>query len=315
MLDKKYELHFAPLQGLTDSPFRRLHASYFGGVDFYYTPFIRIERGLFRKRDLRDLAEEQMPNVIPQVLPGSADELKRLCEPILAKGVKRVDINIGCPFPPVMAHGRGAALINNPDDLADVLKGVSEMTDVEFSLKMRLGYSDTEQWRNSIAAINETPFRHVTMHARFARQQYKGECDREAFAQFVEECKHPVIYNGDVLSVGDVEEIIGRWPSLRGVMIGRGLLFDMDLAAKLRGVERPDFCGRFLQCHSELVAEARQRMSEDRQVADHMKPYWDYFFQNAGHRELKAIRKAKTSDIYCAAVSQLVRNAANASEG
>ena len=37
MLDQKYEIHFAPLQGLTDVSFRRLHAQLFGGVDFYYT--------------------------------------------------------------------------------------------------------------------------------------------------------------------------------------------------------------------------------------------------------------------------------------
>ena len=31
--------YFAPLEGLTDSIYRRLHHAYFGGVDRYYTPF------------------------------------------------------------------------------------------------------------------------------------------------------------------------------------------------------------------------------------------------------------------------------------
>lgn len=311
MLDSKYEIHFAPLQGLTDVSFRRLHSALYGGVDFYYTPFFRIERGLFRKRDLRDLAEDSLPNTVPQVLPGSADELKRLCEPALDKGIKRVDINIGCPFPPVMAHGRGAALINNPDRLEDVIKGVAEMaSDVEFSLKMRFGYDSTEQWKDVIDMINGVPFRHVTMHARYARQQYGGECDIEAFSEFYERCQHPVIYNGDLRTVADVEAIIAKFPNLRGVMIGRGLIADPSLALRLRGEESKDDKSILRELHDGLVADAQARMTEPRQVAEHMKPYWEYFCHEPErlHRELKAIKKSNTADKYIAAAAALFAN-------
>lgn len=308
MLDNKYEIHFAPLQGMTDASFRRLHSQYFGGVDFYYTPFIRIERGLFRKRDLRDLNEETLDNVVPQVLPGSAEELERLCEPIFAKGLKRVDVNIGCPFPPVMAHGRGAALINNPETLFDVLNGIAKLSpDTEFSLKMRLGYSDPDQWKAVVDAINATPLRHVVMHARIAKQQYRGECNLDAFGEFVEACKHPLIYNGDLLTVADVENVIGKWPTLRGVMIGRGLLADMALGQKLRGGSVPDFMSAFRQLHDGMMSDALARMTESRQVAEHMKPYWDYFCQDEQfRRELKAVRKARTADQYDAAAAALI---------
>ncbi len=308
MLDKNYEIHFAPLQGLTDVSFRRLHAQLFGGIDFYYTPFIRIERGLFRKRDLRDLADDTLENLVPQVLPDSAEELERLCEPILAKGIRRVDVNIGCPFPPVMAHGRGAALINNPDALAGVLTGVAKLSsDIEFSLKMRLGYSDPAQWESVIDSINDTPLRHVTMHARIAKQQYRGECDLEAFDRFFSKCKHPVIYNGDLLTVKNVEEAISKWPSLRGVMIGRGLLADMSLARKLRGEDVADFASSFRQLHDGMLSDAQSRMTESRQVAEHMKPYWDYFCKDeVFRRELKAVRKARTADQYEAASVPLI---------
>lgn len=314
LLDSKYEIHFAPLQGLTDVSFRRLHSALFGGVDFYYTPFLRIERGLFRKKDLRDLAEDQLPNLVPQVLPGSADELKRLCEPILAKGVKRVDVNIGCPFPPVMSHGRGAALINNPDTLADVLQGISSLaSEVEFSLKMRLGYSDPFQWENVIDAINATPLRHVTMHSRIAKQQYRGVCDTEAFDKFYARCSHPVIYNGDLLTSADVEAVVTRWPGIRGIMIGRGLLADLTLAAKLRGKQDVDFDMAFRQLHEGMLADAQARMTEPRQVAEHMKPYWDYFCQDESfRREVKAVRKSRTADQYIAAAAALINAIARA---
>lgn len=314
LLESKYEIHFAPLQGLTDASFRRLHSALFGGVDFYYTPFLRIERGLFRKKDLRDLAEDQLPNLVPQVLPGSADELKRLCEPILAKGGKRVDVNIGCPFPPVMSHGRGAALINNPDNLADVLQGMSSLSpQVEFSLKMRLGYSDPYQWENVIDAINATPLRHVTMHSRIAKQQYRGVCDTEAFDKFYTRCSHPVIYNGDLLTPADVEAVVTRWPGIRGIMIGRGLLADLALAARLRGKQDVDFEMAFRQLHEGMLADAQARMTEPRQVAEHMKPYWDFFCQDESfRREVKAVRKSRTADQYIAAAAALINAMARA---
>ncbi len=311
MLDSKYEIHFAPLQGLTDVSFRRLHASVYGGVDFYYTPFFRIERGLFRKRDLRDLADDELPNIVPQILPGSAEELKKLCEPARNKGCKRIDINIGCPFPPVMAHGRGSALINNPDKLEDVLHGVDEMSsEFEFSLKMRLGYDSTEQWKDVIDMINGTPFRHVTMHARYARQQYGGECCREAFAEFYERCAHPVVYNGDLLTEQDVMSIVTDFPNLRGVMIGRGLLTDRSLARRLRGMEPLDEKAALRELHDGIVVDAQARMTESRQVAEHMKPFWEYFCtdKEAHHRELKAIKKSNTADKYIAAAAALLNN-------
>lgn len=297
------------MQGLTDEPFRRLHAKYFGGVDFYYTPFIRIERGLFRKRDLRDLTAEQMSNVIPQILPSSAEELKHLCEPILEKGCKQIDVNVGCPFPPVMAHGRGAALLNNPDSFADVLKGIRELSnDISFSLKMRLGYSDSNQWQASIDAINDTPLAYVTMHARIAKQQYRGTCDMGAFGQFAAQCKHPLVYNGDILITEGAENVLRQWPNLQGLMIGRGLLGNLDLGRKLRGdvVDGQDFIARFKAFHEELFLAAKSRMTEDRQVAEHLKPYWDYFFQYADRKDLKAIRKSHKSDDYMAAVCALL---------
>ncbi len=307
MLDEKYEIHFAPLQGYTDVAFRRAHAKIYGGVDFYYTPFIRIERGVFRKRDMRDLADEEMENCVPQVLPGSGEELKRLCEPIVESGFKRVDINVGCPFPPVMAHGRGCALLNNPEKLIDILDAVRVFGgDVVFSLKMRFGYDDFTQWRDVIDAINETPLRHVAMHARVAKQQYRGECNWEEFDDFMGKCKLPVLYNGDIRTLEDAERVVGRWPNVRGVMIGRGLIADLAFAQKLRGNDVADERERFRNFHNELYSEAAGRMTEGRQVAEHMKPYWEYFCVGADRRVLKMIKKARTGEEYLGVVNSFL---------
>ena len=53
-----YVIHFAPLQGYTDSVYREAHAQIFGGVETYYTPFVRLEKTGFRNKELRDLVPE-----------------------------------------------------------------------------------------------------------------------------------------------------------------------------------------------------------------------------------------------------------------
>jgi len=303
MFDK--EIHLAPLQGLTDVVFRQLFQKYYGGADYCYTPFIRIERGEIRQRDLRELDADQLPNLVPQILPANAQEVVRLTEAIVDRGYKRVDINIGCPFPPIAAHGKGCVLFNYPDRIREILLAAQQLSEVEFSMKIRLGFTSCQQWEEVIDDINNTPLRHITVHARYGKQQYKGECDKEAFGQFLQACKHKVIYNGDLHTTADVENIEKQFPQIAGVMIGRGVLADMTLICKLRNAEIPT-TDVFRQYHSELVAAHIGHMSGDKQVLGKMKPYWEYLYPEAPKRMHKNIQKANKIDAYTSAVATLL---------
>ena len=55
------KLYAAPLQGFTEAPWRNLHQEVFGGIDAYYTPFVRMEKGEFRNKDVREIASENNP--------------------------------------------------------------------------------------------------------------------------------------------------------------------------------------------------------------------------------------------------------------
>lgn len=55
---KQMKLYAAPLQGFTEAPWRNLHQEVFGGIDAYYTPFVRMEKGEFRNKDVREIASE-----------------------------------------------------------------------------------------------------------------------------------------------------------------------------------------------------------------------------------------------------------------
>ena len=63
--------YFAPMEGLTDSVYRRLHHKYFPGVDRYYMPFFSptVHRQL-TQRESRELPETDSVSfaAVPQVL-------------------------------------------------------------------------------------------------------------------------------------------------------------------------------------------------------------------------------------------------------
>ena len=74
-----YAIHLAPLQGYTDWVYREAHARVFGGVDTYYTPFVRLEKDGFRNKELRDLAPEAnaSASLVPQMI--GTDVLILIC--------------------------------------------------------------------------------------------------------------------------------------------------------------------------------------------------------------------------------------------
>ena len=103
-------IYFAPLQGYTDDVYRRIHHKLAGGVEEYYTPFVRVEAGSIRSKDIRDINPENNKGipVVPQIIFCNSQEFEYLVDRVEALGYNRIDLNMGCPFPLQAKHGRGA---------------------------------------------------------------------------------------------------------------------------------------------------------------------------------------------------------------
>ena len=88
---ESYAVHFAPLQGYTDSVYREAHARVFGGVETYYTPFVRLEKSGFRNKELRDLAPEAntSASLVPQMIAASPEEFRRIAGLFRESGYRR----------------------------------------------------------------------------------------------------------------------------------------------------------------------------------------------------------------------------------
>lgn len=226
----------APLQGVTDARFRRQHYLLHGGVDCYFTPFLRWERQGVRPKDRRDVlptANQGVP-VVPQVIAANRDEFCHLCDFLQKLGWTAIDLNMGCPFPMQTGHGRGAGLLLHPDRVGGILQEMASRPEVSFSVKMRLGQQSVDEAFSLIPILNATPLHHVTLHPRLGVQQYSGSTDRESFAKFYALIQHPLVYNGDITSANQVYRLEKEFPDLEGVMIGRALVDCPDLARVIK---------------------------------------------------------------------------------
>ena len=163
---KKYKIHFAPVQGHTDWTYRNLHEKHFGSVDAYYTPFIRVEKGdSFRSRDMKDCDPElnTVQRLIPQVLGGDPMELDVSLEMLEERGYTGVDINMGCPFPMIARRGKGAGVLSDPKRVRELMEVVKEYPGMQCSVKMRLGWENPEECLSLLPVLNDTPLAAVIL--------------------------------------------------------------------------------------------------------------------------------------------------------
>lgn len=292
-------LSFAPLQGYTDLPYRRLHHDLIGGVDEYYAPFLRWEHGEVRRKELRDIDPEANAGIpsVPQVISGSRDEFARLCDAVQSLGWRRIDLNLGCPFPMQVHAGRGCGLLPRSEIVEEIIDEMRRRPEVSFSVKMRLGQSYPGESMRLLPLLNEAPLVHLTLHPRLGVQQYKGVADRQAFGQFYEACRAPLLYNGDINTREQAEAVMHDFPRLKGVMIGRGLL-----ATPWMFADAADPQSLLAQMHEQYYQYACSRYQGEAQILAHLRTFWEHPSVHLPAKSAKQIRKAKTLRDYCAAL-------------
>lgn len=157
-------IHLAPLQGYTEAAYRNAHAAVFGGVDVYHTPFVRIDRGEFRHKDVRDILPEnnRVPHLIPQLIASEMDKTERIIALFIEQGYREMDINLGCPFPMLAKRQCGSGMLPHPDKVEALLKQIEQYPDVSFSVKMRLGWEKPDECLTLLPLLNAAPLTEIT---------------------------------------------------------------------------------------------------------------------------------------------------------
>ncbi|MBR6805678.1 MAG: tRNA-dihydrouridine synthase family protein [Bacteroidaceae bacterium] len=301
----------APLQGFTEATWRNVHNETYGGIDTYITPFIRIEKGEIRNKDIRDTEKKNntVPHLIPQIIAATPDELLPIAEFIAKEGYCEADINMGCSFALQVRKQHGAGLLPHPEAVAALMKATGEMPEIKFSVKMRLGWDNKEEWRNILPILNDTPLTRITLHPRLGREQYRQPADREEFAHFYEECRHPLVYNGDLATLEEMNRTAEEFPRLEGLMVGRGLLGNPALGKEYkeqRNLSHGEKASMLADFHNKFYQAITPRLQGNTQILSKLKPYWEYLLPDMEKRDRKAIIKASTAEKYLAAVNSAI---------
>ncbi|MCF8714431.1 tRNA-dihydrouridine synthase family protein [Joostella atrarenae] len=308
----------SPLQGFTDFRFRNAFHHYFGGIDTFYAPYIRLNGKLKIKESYKkDLSPENNTTleVIPQVITNDPEEFLFVAKYVQSLGYKELNWNLGCPYPMVTKSGMGSGLICNPQRIDEVLHKAHNETDILVSMKMRMGYENAEEILDTFSILDQYPLKNIAIHARIGKQLYKGPVDLDAFEKCISSTKHKLYYNGDITSVAAFKAIEKRFPSIDHYMIGRGLIADPFLPSMIKNntTEYPaDRWSIFSEFHDTIYKQYDEYLSGPTPIKMKMLGFWEYFSQATSNpqKTYKAIKKAGNPIKYRQAVNMILNTEA-----
>ena len=286
-------IYFAPMEGLTDSIYRRLHHKYFPGVDRYYMPFLSptIHRTLTHKeqREL-PLAQSEAFTAVPQVLTKVAGDFLWAAQICADRGYEEVNLNLGCPSGTVVAKGKGSGMLRDLDGLDHFLDEIFQATPLPISVKTRLGMESGEEFRAILEVLNRYPIRELTIHPRVRKQFYAGCVDKEMFAYALHNSTNPLCFNGDLCSLEDIHRIQAQFPTVQAVMLGRGLIGDPGMLSGTSAHNLPAFMDELLTAYTEAFGSSRNAMFR-------LKENWHAIIPHYENSEKLFKRLRKTTDL------------------
>lgn len=297
------ELILAPLRGVTGLRFRQAFQAHLSGLDRAVAPFIATVQGPRVKPEiLRGVDPAAQPAglpLVPQVIGKDPAQLRVMLRAMKALGYADVDLNAGCPWPFVAKKGRGAGLLRDERVLGEMLAaGCEELGPGHFSVKVRLGLDDATLLPKRLPLIQSFPLRELCVHPRTARQMYEGTVDLDAFARVADACALPLVYNGDIRTLGDFARLSARFPAVRRWMLGRGVVANPFLAESIHAGRDTRDLDRFRDWHADLLARYAADAPGDHALLGHLKELWAYLaptFQR-GDRLWDALKLTRTRD-------------------
>ena len=218
------DLILAPMDGYSDIPFRTLCRRF--GSSMSYTGFVNaiplIQGDEQSWRDLDFLPEERP--VVFQIFDQSEENLLEAALRIQELQPDAIDINMGCSSRRVSSRGAGAGLLREPEKIGRIIRRLSDALDVPVTAKIRIGWDQTSLNYLEVAhAVEDNGGALIAVHARTRNQGYLGDADWDTIAEIKSAVTIPVIGNGDVQTLDDIERLKTS-TGCDGVMIGRGAI-------------------------------------------------------------------------------------------
>jgi tRNA-dihydrouridine synthase len=293
------------MKGFTDHLFRSAFAEHFGGFDLAVAPFITTKQGhRIKRKYVKDVLPEnntRLP-VVPQILSKTVGDFVVLANYLYDLGYNTVNWNLGCPYPMVANKQRGSGMLPYTDRIQTFLDKVIPEISGSLSIKMRLGWKEKTDIFRLLPVIDPYPLAEIIIHPRTGLQRYEGPVDLDAFEACLAVTRHPVVYNGDIRTVGDFRQLFQRFGGVHSWMIGRGCLADPFLPGRIRtgADDLPDKIHQMQQFHEALFEAYNRVLDGPSHVMNKMKGLWRYFslpFEDC-KKSMKNITKARLPEQY-----------------
>lgn len=219
------------MEGVTDVVFRQVVARA-GRPDVFFTEFTNVssfasEKGRDNALERLEIAPSDRP-IIAQIWGKNPAHFAELAGALEGLGFSGLDINMGCPDRHVNAAGGGAAMIRTPELAVECLHEAMHATNLPVSVKTRLGYTYTYEYRDWLPVLLKEHPAALTVHLRTRKEMSKVPAHFELIPEilglkkaFSPETK--LIINGDIKDLAQVKTLSEKYPQVDGFMIGRGV--------------------------------------------------------------------------------------------
>ena len=277
-------LILAPMSGVTNKTMRALYKPF--GLGLTVTEFVSsnaLKYGSKRTMEMIDQHGLEKP-VSTQLWGDDPQTMAAAAKVVRECGADIVDINFGCPAPKVTKTNGGSACLRDVDRCEAIMKAVVEAVDCPVTMKMRMGWTEDKLVYVDVAQrAQRVGVQAVTLHARTARQFYKGEANWDHIKRLKDSVDIPVIGNGDL---GDARVAMERMreSGVDAIMLGRATLGNPWLISQIADLmegremqavpdapERLRFCIVHYQRMVDELGEARAVPQMRKHVALYLK--------------------------------------------
>jgi nifR3 family TIM-barrel protein len=219
-------LVLAPMSGVTNRTMRALYKPF--GLGLTVTEFVSanaLQYASSAKRTMEMIDQHGLEKPVSTQLWGDDPAVMAKAAKVVREcGADIVDINFGCPAPKVTKTNGGSACLRDLDRCEAIMRAVVEAVDCPVTMKMRLGWSEDKLvYVEAAQRAQKAGVKALTLHARTAKQFYKGNADWAHIKRLKQSVDIPVIGNGDL---ADAHEAIERMreSGVDAIMLGRATL-------------------------------------------------------------------------------------------
>jgi len=194
----------APMDGYTDSPYRRIVKSIASDV-IPFSEFYSAD-GIVRSKTL---AKEALPHhesekpLIVQIFGKDPEIFRQAAIIIESYGVAGIDINMGCPAKKVVKSGHGSSLMINRDTAFKIVEEMAKAVKIPISVKTRLGWENDEYLIDFCKGLENAGADLISVHGRTYKQAFTGKADFTGIYKLKQELGIPVLANGDIVDRED----------------------------------------------------------------------------------------------------------------